>query len=317
MKSKINICKNIANYRCFECEGSLIIENSEYICTTCGLVNDIAIRNDIYAFGRHFTNKLTNEKGYLGSKVEFANSRLNRANKYDNSRENTMRERLQIILNEACNLLHVSKNIEKEAFYLYCKILRERDDIPNNVSLICACLYDSVKNSRRDLGVNEIMEAFRESGHRIRYSLIYKHFKIYPEYFKNVNRQKPLEHHIFKFVLQIGDSKSFKRRFKGKNPSFSYERYVKNLAHVSKKIKDKVQIGGINRKAFCLSVIYTAHRMISVHFQLKRALTQNILGEIVRYKSYAIRDSYVRAGLKDLCKRFELKTRNERNGEIV
>ncbi|TFF85349.1 MAG: hypothetical protein EU518_01325, partial [Promethearchaeota archaeon] len=158
---------------CPECGGSTIIMSREIVCGDCGLVIDKIFKDSSYSFKTdNRNNNLSKQYVALGNRTDFVgglgsfigyektklfkdksgnllspnDQRLYRRLKKNYSKflrikNHETEYRIFNILNKISIYLDLNKNIRNNAAYYYKKIIKNDNEIINNISLIAFCIF--------------------------------------------------------------------------------------------------------------------------------------------------------------------------------
>lgn len=327
IKKKINFSEEII---CPECRGTTILSSRERVCGTCGLVIDKIYKNSSYSFKKNNKdNNLSKQYVALGNRTDFVgglgsfigyektkyfkdksgnllspnDQRLYRRLKKNYSKflrikNHETEYRIFNILNKISTYLDLNKNIRNNAAYYYKKIIKNEEDIINNISLIAFCIFlaGRKENHNAPITINEISNAFQKFGHRVNPRLILRDGLKYKKFLDIKTKPHKSEDYLNRLINQIINHKNLSKRLIKKGVNWPKKEFQIKLIKMSMRILKNLSMWKrAGRNPFILSgaAIYLADKLLAKKYNQKAVLTQRLISEATNIAEYSIRDHYV------------------------
>ena len=315
---------------CPECGESTIIKSREIVCGACGLVIDKIFKDSSYSFKTdRRNNNLSKQYVALGNRTDFVgglgsfigyektkffrdksgnllspnDQRLYRRLKKNYSKflrikNHETEYRIFNILNKISIYLDLNKNIRNNAAYYYKKIIKNENEIINNISLIAFCIFLAAReeNHNAPITINEISNAFQKFGHRVNPRLILRDGLKYKKFLDIKTKPHKSEDYLNRLVNQIINHKNLTKRLRKKGINWSKKEFQIHLMNMSMSILKNLSMwkrAGRNPFILAGAVIYLADKLLAKKYKQKSVLTQKFIAESTKIAEYSIRDHYV------------------------
>lgn len=314
------------NKKCQYCKGTLVQTRGEFVCTNCGVVNQIAfisknVENQIswdheMSPGKrvHIVDGLGSYIGYhndgyfqdgkgstLTSKKQFKFRKLKkRYNLRIKISNHETDYRSLMSLNRVSSYLKLSDSVKKRAAYLY-KIVtnaeraKKIEKISNHIVLAALCLMVAIRESASNapIRLSEIISIFKDLGHRVSGKSIIKLAQSLPSELGITLRIRKSEHYLQRIVSTIVESTKIQKRLN--KAEINFKDYKQKILKLAIEILEDTNLrarGGRNPYIFAVSVVYCADRILGKLDNRRQILTQKTLAEICDVAEYSIRDHH-------------------------
>ncbi|MFX1275894.1 MAG: hypothetical protein ACFFBP_06785 [Promethearchaeota archaeon] len=316
---------------CPECNGHLIENSYECICSTCGLVVEEILSDSSYKvnninekgnLSKQYValGDRTDHVGGLGSYIDFDGSKYlkdtsgklldpNKQRLFKRLKKNyayflrikdhETEYRIFNILNSISQYLNLTTIIRNNAAYFYRKILKNEKKIINNISLIAFCIFYAARkeNHNAPITINEIAKAFQSFGHRVSARLILRDGLTYKHHISSRSTPHKSEAYLNRLINETTNHNDLPERMKKKQISWTIDEYKVILTKKCREILSKLSTwkrGGRNPFILMGAVIYLADRLIAKEYDQKIILTQRMISQGTKIAEYSIRDHYVK-----------------------
>jgi transcription initiation factor TFIIIB Brf1 subunit/transcription initiation factor TFIIB len=319
------------NPKCAECDGDVVLENGEYVCSRCGLVLSYESTTPECQSNSSLIDQLSNvEKTHssvgtrlhivdgLGSYIDYHNKgyfydsqgeplssnkqMLFRRLKYHyDMKSRTERRETDYnalrVLNRVSALLRLSENVRNRAAYYYRKVTSSKlsADVSNKLITISTCLFMAVREFKdcAPVTIQELAGIFRSLGHRVSVRSIVRELpKLQSKLGTNV-RVRRSEEYLNRIVSSVVSQPEVQSRLKESN--IEIEEYRFNTLTTAISILKELSIssrGGRNPFILAVSAVYAADRKLSETRKVKPTLTQRILAKATGAAEYSVRDHF-------------------------
>jgi len=308
---------------CPECNGFIITNKFQKICTSCGLIVEETL-SDTHNIWNNIKSKQSKQyvaigntsfvEG-LGTHIGYKNDKyfkdingkamspdinylFNRLKKYYEKipkiRGRETEHRTISLLNNIAKYLGLNGSVIFNTVYYYRKIRNSEEKIVNNVSLIAFCLYFSItQQTQRIITISEVADTFNKFGSRVTPRLMMRDGLLYGKHIGKDHKPYTIENYLNKFLTEICSSLWIKTRLIKKEISYTPEQYKKNLTQISKLIITKYPIErGFRPSTISAAIIYCADRVLSLKINHKRILTQKIIADTTGVHEFTLREIY-------------------------
>lgn len=317
--------------KCTECDGDIVLENGEYVCSKCGLVISDEFTPSEYpastcsidglssgekthfSVGKrlHIVDGLGSyidyhSKGYFydsqGEPLSSNKQALFRRLKYHyDMKSRTERRETDYnalrVLNRVSVLLRLSESVRNRAAYYYRKITSSKlcADVNNKLITVATCLFMAVREFKEcaPITIQELAEIFKSLGHRVSVRSIVRELpKLHSKLGTNVHIRRS-EEYLNRIVSSVVAEPEVQSRLKDCNMDIEEYRFNALSAAISilKELSQSAR-GGRNPFILAVSSIYAADRKISEARKMKSVLTQKILAKATGTAEYSLRDHF-------------------------
>jgi transcription initiation factor TFIIIB Brf1 subunit/transcription initiation factor TFIIB len=319
------------NGRCTECDGEIVLENGEYVCSRCGLVVSEDYAKSDHPAGNYWVDSLGNgvnshfsvgkrlhivdglgsyidyhNKGYFydcqGEPLSSNNQALFRRLKYHydlksrTERRETDYNALRV-LNRVSVLLRLSENVRNRAAYHYRKITSSRlcGDVNNRLITIATCLFMAIREYKEcaPITIQELADIFKSLGHRVSVRSIVRELPtLQGKLGTNVHIRRS-EEYLNRIVSSVVAQPEVQSKLKEFN--IDCEEYMFAALSTALSILRELDLsarGGRNPFILAVSAVYAADRRLSEARNIKQILTQKILARATGTAEYSLRDHF-------------------------
>jgi transcription initiation factor TFIIIB Brf1 subunit/transcription initiation factor TFIIB len=327
------------NGRCIECDGEIVSENGEYVCSRCGLVVSEDRAQSDYPANACWVDNLNNGENAhfsvgkrlhivdgLGSYIDYHNKgyfydsqgaplssdkqALFRRLKYRydlksrTERRETDYNALRV-LNRVSVFLRLSENVRNRAAYYYRKITSSKlcGDISNKLIAIATCLFMAIREFKdcAPITIQELADIFKSLGHRVSVRSIVRELPtLQGKLGLNVHIRRS-EEYLNRIVSSVVAQPEVQSKLK--NSNMDSEEYRFNTLSTARSILRGLDLsarGGRNPFILAVSAVYAADRKQSEAKKIKPTLTQRILAKATGTAEYSLRDHFCSV-LKEHC----------------
>jgi transcription initiation factor TFIIIB Brf1 subunit/transcription initiation factor TFIIB len=319
------------NGKCVECEGEIVLENGEYVCSRCGLIVSPGLAESEYNISAPSIDSLGNverSQSSLGERLHIVDSLgsyidyHNKAYFYDSQGEPLSSNRQALfrrlkyhydlksrtekretdynalrVLNRVSALLRLSENVRNRAAYYYRKITSEKISagISNKLITVSACLFIAIREFKEcaPVTIQELAEIFKGLGHRVSVRSIVRELpKLQSKLGMNVHVRRS-EEYLNRIVSSVVAQPEVRQRLREKDIDAEEYRFNASSAALSilKGLSQSAR-GGRNPFILAVSAVYAADRRISETNKMKPILTQKILAKATGTAEYSLRDHF-------------------------
>ncbi len=317
--------------KCAECDGEIVFENGEYVCSTCGLVvlpglaqsecrtNSFSIESLSNGERSHSSpGKRLHIIDSLGSYIDYHN----KGYFYDSQGEPLSSNRQALfrrlkyhydlksrtenketdynalrVLNRVSVLLRLSENVRNRAAYYYRKITSSKTsaDTGNRLITVSACLFIAIREFKdcAPITIQELAEIFRGLGHRASVRSIVRELpKLQSRLGINVHVRRS-EEYLNRIVSSVVAQPEVQHRLRETDMDTEEYRFsASSIALSILKGLSQSARGGRNPFILAVSAVYAADRRLSETKRMKPVLTQKILAKATGTAEYSLRDHF-------------------------
>jgi transcription initiation factor TFIIIB Brf1 subunit/transcription initiation factor TFIIB len=317
--------------KCAECNGEIVLENGEYVCSSCGLIVSPQLAESECDINKYPIDSLGNAEmshsslgerlhivDSLGSYIDYHNKAyfcdsqgeplssnrqaLFRRLKYHYDLKSRTEKRetdynALRVLNRVSALLRLSENVRNRAAYYYRKITSEKlsAEIGNKLITVSTCLFIAIREFKEcaPITIQEIAEIFRGLGHRVSVRSIVRELpKLQSKLGINVHVRRS-EEYLNRIVSSVVAQPEVRQRLH--EAGTDAEEYGFNTSSIALSILKGLSQsarGGRNPFILAVSAVYAADRKISESNKMKPILTQKILAKATGTAEYSLRDHF-------------------------
>ncbi len=319
--------------RCKECKGLLIQNKHEYTCQQCGLVhNGLKFESTYFiladqeeqgrdssqavSFGKmiqHGTNygtdigfgKRATLKDHRNQPLKYKQQKkfkrlINIYSTFVRLKHHETEYRILKLLGQLAHYLGLKMNIIESAAYFYKKIYRhEKTTIPNNVSLLGACVYVAVRLNPQfsPISTRQLVEAAQELGHHITPRLIIRDYFRFKKYFpKTIHPNRPKQY-VTKLIHKIIQDEAFLQRYERSGIEKTVGDYQikleKKCMEVFEQIPSQNKMGR-NPVILAAAVIYCSDKILYKKYEKPGLITQKLASDVLNLAEYTIREHFIK-----------------------
>ncbi|WXG45753.1 MAG: hypothetical protein WED05_03555 [Candidatus Atabeyarchaeum deiterrae] len=317
--------------RCVECQGKILLENGEYVCSKCGLVVSDELMQPEYSTCSYLIDTLGNgERSHsslgnrlhivdsLGSYIDYHNksyfcdsqgqplSSKNQAlfrrlkYNYDLKSRTDKREtdyNALRILNRASVLLRLSDNVRNRAAYYYRKITSSklRQEISNRLITVATCLFIAVREFKEcaPITIQELTQVFRGLGHRVNVRSVVRELPTLQSRLGTGLHVRRSEEYLNRILSSVVVQPEIRRKLDDAKLNVGeYQSTILSIALSIFRVMSMAARGGRNPFILAASTVYAADRRLSQERGTKPVLTQRTLANATGTAEYSLRDHF-------------------------
>nr|MDO8100295.1 hypothetical protein [Candidatus Njordarchaeota archaeon] len=319
------------NGKCKECQGDIVAENGEYVCSKCGLVVSGELVQSTFPIASYLVDNLSSgEKAHssLGKRlhiVDSLGSYIDYHNKgyfYDSQgeplpyRKQALFRRLKYnydlksrtdkretdynalrVLNRVSVLLRLSESVRNRAAYYYRKITSSKlcAEVSNRLITVATCLFVAIREFKEcaPVTIQELADVFRSLGHRVSVRGIVRELpRLQGKLDINVHVRRS-EEYLNRLLSSVIIQPEIQCRVS--ESEINAEEYKCTILSIALSILKELDLptrGGRNPFILAVSSIYAADRKLSESRGKKPVLTQRILAKATGTAEYSLRDHF-------------------------
>jgi transcription initiation factor TFIIIB Brf1 subunit/transcription initiation factor TFIIB len=325
----IEIAKS--NGKCNECQGDIVVENGEYVCSRCGLIVSNELAESAFSVASYLVDSLScgekahsslgerlhivdslgsyidyHNKGYFcdsqGEPLSYRRQALFRRLKYNydlkarTDKRETDYNALRV-LNRASVLLRISESVRNRAAYYYRKTTssRLRAEVSNRLITVATCLFIAIREFKEcaPVTIQELADVFRGLGHRVSVRSIVRELpRLQGKLNVNVHVRRS-EEYLSRLLSSVITQPEIQSRIN--ESGITAEEYKCSILSAALSMLgelDSSMRGGRNPFILAVSSIYAADRRISESRGIRPILTQRILARATGTAEYSLRDHF-------------------------
>ena len=302
---------------------SKIVISGKSVCQDCGLELEDIFVNPLYvnsyenpdlcmnSNNKQYVNSVGRERyvfnlgTVVGNKIEnikYNNfSRLRQRQIHVQGKGKETELYIFITLNNACNFLKLPYYIIDDAALRFKKIIHSKVYIPNKITCIMFCLWDSIRHFKHRTYLKEVIEAFKLFGHRVRQRAIVRDGSLFREVLFQagfektrpklpkdyINRNIAILRNELKFITERLEYKQYKT-----TPEVFLSMIENKACEILNGLEPILTQKGYNPYTCAVATIYFANIIIANNNHKGTVLTQKYLAKLTNASEYNIRDIY-------------------------
>ena len=311
--------------RCRECGGSLVLKNGEYVCSKCGLVQEVEMVSPYYVLGVdekgpspsivrsyvHYGERAHLVDGlgsFVGSPFSFFfKDKYGKPLKdqerfakmkalYDKKlryMHKTFSYHTFMAIAKVSALMGLPKEVRDYACLLYRNAFRKGGKRTSSMALAAASLYMAAKqfDPTSNLNIRKIVSAFRTLGHKVSTSSVLHALLEYKPYLKCVDRFRRSEDYVPYFVDTLLNTPYARKKMRRHriDPVEHKKRLLRIASFFLSKFDKRVR-GGKSPKLFAAVVVYLADRYIAKQMGKPQVLPLSAIANLTGLSEYSLRD---------------------------
>lgn len=313
---------------CPDCNGSLLVNRGNVVCTNCGLVISREYVYPTYQMGEESGAEKPDATMYvslgnrmhivdgLGSYIGFHRDRYFRdvAGHPLSSRNQRKFKRLKTVystririgkdeakyralrtLNRVSKLLMLSEQVRDRTAYLYKKVLTEEVEVTNNILLIAVCLLMAVREFKEEapITLDEIADVFDKCGHRISVRAMVREALRLRSVTGYAPKIRQPEDYVPRVISMLMNNTKIVKKIEARG--WDLRDYESRLRLKMLEVIDRIPAtarGGRNPFIFTVSAAYAGDRLVASDSDKRSVLTQKLASRATEVAEYSIRDHY-------------------------